>query len=137
MGSKIGQAIKEIREENNWTLEEMAQKLGTTKQALSRYERGERVPKISVANDFAKKLGVPLNVLAGEEPEPEGKMILGFKPMPIHPDIFKMLEARANPIPQQIIDEDKEMIDLWSHAKSEARKAALAVLRSMDDRKNK
>lgn len=47
------------------TLEEMASYLETTKQALSRYERCERTPKITIAAKFAEKLGVPLKELVG------------------------------------------------------------------------
>jgi transcriptional regulator with XRE-family HTH domain len=67
MALKFGNQMKAIREKNNWTLEEMAAKLGTTKQALSKYERGERTPKVTLAAQFADKLGVDLRVLVGEE----------------------------------------------------------------------
>ncbi len=63
----FGEKMKAIREENKWTLEEMAQILGTTKQALSKYERGERTPKITAAAKFANILGVPLKELVGED----------------------------------------------------------------------
>lgn len=45
----------------------MAKKLNTTKQALSRYERGERTPKITVAAKFAEILDVSLESLIGYE----------------------------------------------------------------------
>ena len=67
MATEFGDALRSIRESNGWTLEEMAQRLDTTKQALSRYERGERTPKITVASRFAEVLGVELSVLVGEE----------------------------------------------------------------------
>ena len=63
----FAKTMKAIREENGWTLEEMAMKLGTTKQALSKYERGERTPKITVASHFAEILNVDLSVLIGED----------------------------------------------------------------------
>lgn len=71
---KFGQNMKMIRESRHMTLEEMAEFLGTTKQALSRYERGERTPKITAAARFADLLGVKLVDLVGaddqlEEPE--------------------------------------------------------------------
>lgn len=64
---EFGKKMRAIREERDWTLEEMAQRLGTTKQALSKYERGERTPKITVAAKFAEILGVPLKELVGTE----------------------------------------------------------------------
>jgi len=65
---EFGKNMKKIRESRKMTLEEMADTLGTTKQALSRYERGERTPKITAAAKFADILGIPLLDLVGEEP---------------------------------------------------------------------
>ena len=71
MAVNFGNTIRYIRDKNGWSLEEMAQKLDTTKQALSYYERGERTPKITVAAKFADILGIPLEQLIGlEETEP-------------------------------------------------------------------
>ena len=67
MAIEFGKKMRAIREERKWTLEEMAEKLGTTKQALSKYERGERTPKITVAAKFAEILGVPLRELVGSD----------------------------------------------------------------------
>ena len=64
---EFGDALRSIREQREWTLDEMAKKLNTTKQALSRYERGERTPKITVAAKFAEILEVPLELLIGYE----------------------------------------------------------------------
>lgn len=71
MAISFGKRMKEIREQNKWSLEDMAQKLDTTKQVLSKYEREERTPKITVAAKFANILGIPLEQLIGlEETEP-------------------------------------------------------------------
>ena len=67
MAIKFGEVLRSIRERNKWTLEEMAAYLDTTKQVLSKYERGERTPKITMAAQFAEKLGLPLEELVGSE----------------------------------------------------------------------
>lgn len=67
MTPDFGENMRIIREKREMTLEEMAEFLGTTKQALSRYERGERTPKITLAAKFADMLEVPLEDLAGYE----------------------------------------------------------------------
>ena len=67
MSQSFGENLKRIREKNGWTLEEMAERLDSTKQVLSRYERGERTPKITMAARFAEKLGVPLRDLVGQD----------------------------------------------------------------------
>jgi len=56
------QILKREREKRQMTLQEMADYLGTTKQVLSRYERGERSPKLITAAMFAQKLGIPISV---------------------------------------------------------------------------
>ena len=76
MIDNFGNALRNIRKKKKLTLEEMAELLGTTKQALSRYERGERTPKITVASQFADKLGVDLQILVGENGDM--KMNLGL-----------------------------------------------------------
>lgn len=45
----------------------MAKILGTTKQVISRYEKGQRTPKITVAREYAERLNIPLPYLLGEE----------------------------------------------------------------------
>lgn len=67
MTPDFGENMKTIREKRGMTLEEMASYLGTTKQALSRYERGERTPKITVAAKYAKMLNIDLEDLIGYE----------------------------------------------------------------------
>ena len=67
----FGEILRQIRLERGMTLEEMANYLGTTKQALSRYERGERIPKITVAAKFADTLNVALETLSGFVPSDE------------------------------------------------------------------
>ena len=65
MATDFGKALKDYRKEKKLSLETMAKMLGTTKQALSRYERGERQPKITVAARFSEILNIPLVDLAG------------------------------------------------------------------------
>ena len=65
--NEFGNTLREIRMEKGYTLDQMAELLGATKQALSRYENGKRTPKITVAAKFAEKLGVPLEQMMGYE----------------------------------------------------------------------
>lgn len=62
----FAQYLKTLRKARGWSQEKLAQKLDTSKQVISRYERGERTPKISVAAKYAEILGVSLNDLTGE-----------------------------------------------------------------------
>ena len=65
-GIHFAQFLRTTRKARGWSQEELAQKLDTSKQVISRYERGERTPKVSVAAKYAEILGVSLNDLMGE-----------------------------------------------------------------------
>ena len=66
----FGYRLKQMRMERKMTLEEMGKVLGTSKQVLSRYENGQRVPKITTAKLYAERLGVELRYLLGESEQP-------------------------------------------------------------------
>ena len=66
---RFGENLKRIRLERGWTQEEMANILHTSKQVISRYENGQRSPRVSVAADYADLLGVPVSKLMPEKEE--------------------------------------------------------------------
>ena len=74
-GLEFNEILKLVRKEKGLSLDKMAEILGTSKQALSRYERGERIPKITVAAHFAEKLGMDLSDLIGYEYHENGPTI--------------------------------------------------------------
>ena len=63
-----GKIMKRLRLANGWSQEELADRIGTSKQVISRYERDERSPKISDAGKIAVALGVTLSQLYGQDP---------------------------------------------------------------------
>ena len=66
----FGENLRRLREERGLNQTELAEILGTTKQSVNRYEKNLREPNIKTASEFAKRLGVPLYVLTGEDPFP-------------------------------------------------------------------
>ena len=62
----FGEKLKAIRLSLNLTQDELAAKLGTTKQAISRYENSEREPNLRTAKEFSEKLGIALAILADD-----------------------------------------------------------------------
>lgn len=65
---KIGQFIKKIREENKLTQKELADKLGVTFQAVSKWENGKNVPDISILKEMSKMFNVDIDeILDGEK----------------------------------------------------------------------
>ena len=68
----FGESLKQIRLERNLSQDDLALLLGTSKQVISRYETGQRSPKVSVVAEYAEKLGVTINRLAtGQQKEIE------------------------------------------------------------------
>ena len=63
---KFCDKLKLLREEKNMTLAEFADLLGTSKQVISRYERGENTPKITTVAHYAKVLNVSLAFLMND-----------------------------------------------------------------------
>ncbi len=65
---KIGQLIKNIRKEDKLTQKELADKLGVTYQAVSKWENGKNVPDISIIKEMSKMFNVDIDeILDGEK----------------------------------------------------------------------
>lgn len=65
---KIGNFIKEIRKKNNLTQKELADKLGVTYQAVSKWETGLNIPDIAIIRQISKMYNVDINeILDGEK----------------------------------------------------------------------
>ena len=81
MERTFGQNLRALRTERGLSQEELAAQLGTTKQVVSRYENGQRTPKVTVVEAFARRLGVPLAALLGETAAQSGALrvpVLGY-----------------------------------------------------------
>lgn len=65
---KIGNLISKKRKEKSMTQKELAEKLGLTDRAISKWERGLGCPDISYLEDLSKVLGISVvELLRGEE----------------------------------------------------------------------
>jgi transcriptional regulator with XRE-family HTH domain len=107
MGEDFGDVLKRIRKQRGYTLEQMAGILGTTKQSLSRYERGERTPKITIAARFADLLGVELEDLIGYEYHEEDPDEMYSREMKQHIPQTKEAKIIAYGI-DQLTDEERQ-----------------------------
>jgi XRE family transcriptional regulator, master regulator for biofilm formation len=68
----IGDNIKKIREDNNLSLTELADKIGISRPYLSLIESNQRTNiKTELLNKISETLNVPLSMLLGEEPQEE------------------------------------------------------------------
>ncbi|MBO4990248.1 MAG: helix-turn-helix transcriptional regulator [Clostridia bacterium] len=66
MEKTIGQIIKEKRAEKGLTQEQLAEILHVTGQAVSKWERDESVPDVTLLKPLAKALGTTVGELLGE-----------------------------------------------------------------------
>lgn len=57
------ETIRELREQNNWTQEQMAEKLGITRNGYAKIERGESMPNLERLNDIATLFGIEITEL--------------------------------------------------------------------------
>jgi len=66
----FGVQLKKYRESRNLSQQELSDLLDTSKQVISRYETFQRIPKLSVVSQYAKKLGISLSYLLGDTDDP-------------------------------------------------------------------
>jgi transcriptional regulator with XRE-family HTH domain len=59
--------LKELREEHQLTQEQLADKIDTNKQTLSRYEKNQREPGINIVAKIADFFEVSIDYLAGRK----------------------------------------------------------------------
>ena len=65
--ASIGDRLRSARDRAGLTLDQLAESTGLSKAHLSRLESSERQPSIAALLDVSAALGVPVNVLLGED----------------------------------------------------------------------
>ena len=69
---KIGSFIQQKRKDKNLTQKQLAEKIGVTDRAISKWERGQGCPDVSILEVLSKELGCSiLELLKGREIENE------------------------------------------------------------------
>ena len=67
---KVGQLIKKLRKDNHLTQAELAEKLGVTYQAVSKWENGKNVPDIATLKEISNMFNINIDdIINGEEKE--------------------------------------------------------------------
>lgn len=64
---KIGEFIKKLRKEKGMTQQELANKIGVTDRAISKWENGRGMPDVSIMKDLCTILDISLNELFNGE----------------------------------------------------------------------
>lgn len=133
MSEKFAETLKKMRKERGLSQEELAERLGTSKQVISRYESGQRIPKISMAYQLAKVLGVSLEELNGQTRTPahiyEGTQIAARTSGSGEEwaEMVERLQERRN---APILPEEQEVVDLY-RSLSEGQKRRFKELMTM------
>ena len=70
---KIGSFIKSIRQEHNLTQKQLADKLGVTYQAVSKWENGKNIPDIAIIKEISKEFNIDINELLEGEKQNKSK----------------------------------------------------------------
>ena len=77
----LGQRIQELRKQNNLSQEALGEKLGVSRQAISRWEMDGAVPEVDKLIAMGRLFGVDLNdLLQVDQPRPAGE---GETPVPV------------------------------------------------------
>lgn len=96
--SDISYAIVKLREKNGMSQQQLADKLGKTRSAVSQYESGKIVPKMGVIEDLARIFGVPKSEIIGES-----SFSRRLVPVPLYGTV-----AAGTPIEMIEVDEIRE-----------------------------
>ena len=101
----FGCKLKNIRISMGLSQEEFAKKLNTTKQVISRYEKEQRTPKITVAQTYADILNVSLNDLIDNNVD-----LTIEKNAPVSEDVLSESELLLIELFRQIPEESKPLV---------------------------
>lgn len=109
---KFNEKLTVLRKERGMNMTEFANLLGTSKQVIARYEKGENTPKITTVAHFAKVLGVSLQYLVNEDcTDRQGKM-----------------DNKTNP-PVYITEGEEALLDLFRQIPEHKQQLVLDMVR--------
>lgn len=108
----IGSRIREERLKRNLTQEQLGEKIGVSKVAISHYERGEEQPKIEKLSKLIEVLKITPNYLLGQDVDVvlEHEEPYYFKISEQELEILKQLRNHQR-LYKKLCDEPKRTID--------------------------
>lgn len=95
--SQIGKNIKRLRENADMSQEQLANRIGKTRSAVSQYEAGKIVPRMGVIEDIAAVFSISKTEIIG------GRIGSTFVPVPLYGRV-----AAGTPIEMLKVDDVKE-----------------------------
>jgi transcriptional regulator with XRE-family HTH domain len=100
----LGDRIRDLRNGNRWTQEELAEKLSLAKSTISLYEAGKREPDYETIKNIATCFNVTVDFLLGItiNPKSNAKMEITLKTGEVIDNLAEMM-SRLNESDQQLI----------------------------------
>lgn len=111
--STFGQRIKQLRQENNLSQRDFAERIGVTASALSSYEKAQKNPSVNVAVRIATEFKVSLDWLCGLTGESNRFQPDDTIPFDLPQALTLLLELITHgilTIPKEIDEENDEII---------------------------
>lgn len=75
MSQTLGERISDLLQKNGLTQRELADKVGVTEVSMSRYIKGDRVPKGPIIANIAVALHTTTDYLLGQESEEDSELV--------------------------------------------------------------
>ena len=105
----LGKRIRELREENNITQQDLAKYLKVAKSTLSQYETGSRIPNDDIKKAIALKFNVSIDYL------------LGLTNIPETIDTYIVKQNSKQAIESQYNVDEQELIQLYRELSTEGK----------------
>lgn len=123
--NEIGHRLCELRLAKGVSQDVVSEACGISRVALSRYENGERKPRLEIASKLAEYYGVTINYLLAKDEKNES----------VHPiDPHTYYAERFGPETQKIVDELLAKLQAMPEDKREdAAKGALTFVRGLEN----
>lgn len=99
MQETLSERLFRLRNEKNLTQEQAAEAVGISRVALTRYENGQRMPKMNIVDSLAKVYGVSVDYLMGREEKSQDNQVSVQTP-----DMFPEFQELA----AQLTEEQRE-----------------------------
>ncbi|MBE5784051.1 MAG: helix-turn-helix transcriptional regulator [Clostridiales bacterium] len=96
METSLGKRIAALRRQMGMTQDELAEKLGVSAQAVSKWENDLSCPDIMLLPRLAQYLNTSVDVLLSGEPEPETQLLLEKERKPIEQMLLKIVVNSAD-----------------------------------------
>ena len=113
----FGTILKKFRQDNNWTQDELAKKINTSRSNIANYENDKNMPSVDILEKLSKLFNCSIDYLLGKsdirnpertQEDPLGLAKIGFSMKDYNPPTDKQREQLAELIKVVLKDNKKE-----------------------------